>query len=720
MEKYLKGTYKKSIFKSETDYYIGLFKVLETNISNESEVIDKTITFTGYFEELNPDQNYIFYGKFVINHKYGKQFEVSYYEILPPSEEEDLISFLSSDLFKGIGEKKAKRIVKALGTHVISLITQDKYILKGIPSISNNDINNIYDTLINYDASYQIIKELSSFGFNPKDRLSIYKKYKNNTLEVLNNNIYDLLDEIRTLNFKKIDDIALNNNLKKDDQRRIKAAIIYVMKEYCFYHADTYMLNGDIFTYTEKVLNYQLPTIEFDEALNDLITNNKVICFDDKYFLKMYYDAEKLIAERIKYLQSKEETNLEPKLEELENLYNIKYNLDQKAAILKSINSSFLIITGGPGTGKTTIIKSIVKLLRELNPRFSDEDITLLAPTGRASKRLEELTNYSSSTIHRFLKWNKELDTFAVNEHNLAKSKILIIDEASMLDVNLFSNLLKGVTINTKIILIGDVDQLPSISPGQVLKDLINGGCNTIILEEIHRREKGSKINLLASHIRDGNSLELDNESDEIEFIEPDNSNYVKTEIESLLTRFDDLNNLDLQFLAPMYKTKNGIDEMNIFLQNIYNPKDKLKTEIRINNVLYREYDKVIQLVNNPDQGIYNGDIGYIFNINTKKKEVTIIFDDNVVIYNQSTFNTFKHAFIISIHKAQGSEFDHVVILILEEFKRMLYQKLIYTGITRAKKNLYIIGNKMTFKGAVSNQLEDNRKTALPYFLNTK
>ena len=375
------------------------------------------------------------------------------------------------------------------------------------------------------------------------------------------------------------------------------------------------------------------------------------------------------------------------------------------------------IITGGPGTGKTTIIKGIIELYRVLNKLSYEkllDELALLAPTGRAAKRMSEETTFPASTIHRFLKWNKEDNSFRVNEYNKSKVKFIIVDESSMIDTLLMASLLKGISANTKIILIGDDEQLPSVGPGEVLHDIIQSESIEISkLNKLYRQGNGSNIIELAYNIRE-NSIDKSifnkndlyyTESSEIDCVD---------KIKEICSEYIDCSYHDFQVLIPMYKGINGIDNYNKILQSIFNPSNKDKKELIVGEVKYREGDKVIQLTNQPDDNVYNGDIGIIERIVTgSKKEIYIDFDGNIVRYTPSNFINFKLAYAISIHKAQGSEFKIVIMPILSSYKKMLYKKLVYTGITRAKSKLYLVGDSRCLEYAIGNDSNDLRRTSL-------
>ncbi len=724
MKGYIKGQFRKSIFSTDNGYIIGIFKVLETDLEDVSIYINRTITFTGYFHELNEIDKYKFFGSLVEHPKYGEQFQVDSYERCIPDNKDSMVEFLSSDLFTGIGEAKAKKIVSSLGKDTFNVIINNPSNLVLIPTITEKNAKVLHDKLIEYESSYETIIYLSKLGFSTKDSMIIYNKYKANTLEVIDNNIYILIDDIYEMTFKKIDMIAIKSNIDKDNPNRVKASIIYIMNELSNTYGHSYFYKEEIYSYIYRVLGINISEDLYNKCLENLEIDLKIIRKDDKYYLFNMYEAEKIISERFTLLSHEKDNkcdDIDDRILILENNFNITYNELQKVAIKKSFMKQFLIITGGPGTGKTTIIKAILELYKNIN-NYSNRDmiekVALLAPTGRAAKRMSEATTHPASTIHRFLKWNKENDTFQINEYNKSKVEFVLIDEASMIDSYLFSNLLKGLSIHTKIIIVGDYDQLPSVSPGQVLSDLINSNMLEVVqLKELYRQGLDSNILTLAYDIHnDSLSKDIFNVSDDLTFIEC-SSNEVIDNIEDIATTYKDLSYRDFQILAPMYKTLNGIDNINNRLQNIFNEKNKNKKELLVGDVIYREGDKVIQLNNMPDLNVYNGDIGIIEKISTKPKEIHINFDGNIVKYTPSNFNKFRLAYAISIHKSQGSEFDIVVIPLVTNFKKMLFKKLIYTGVTRSKKKLYLIGEYNALQLAVKNTNNDTRRTTLKDFL---
>lgn len=722
---YIKGNYRRSIYQNSQGYNIGLFKVMDTDDEKLADYIDHIITFTGYFHELNDMDTYLFYGKLVTHPKYGEQFQVDNYERCKPEEKDSIIEFLTSGLFKGIGEKKAKAIVDVLGKDTLKIILENPDNLILIPGVTKKNIEVLHTKLQEYESSYETILILTELGFSTKDAMIVYNFYKNKTKNIIDTNIYQIIEDIYNMTFKKIDAIALKSGLEKDAPIRVEASIIYIMNELSNAYGHSYYFKEEIASYLQRVLGVNITEELFLSSLENLEKNLLIVKREDRYYLKEMYESETLITKRFRML-SREEVivikDIDSKIKELENLFGITYNEQQFLAIKNSLLKQFLIITGGPGTGKTTIMKGVTELYRTVNKLSYEqlqEKIALLAPTGRAAKRMSESTLLRASTIHRFLKWQKETNKFQVNEYNKSRVEFVIIDEASMIDTYLMASLLKGISANCKILLVGDDHQLPSVGPGQVLHDLIeSNSLQKVELTELYRQGKDSNILTLAYDIRQGEvNEEVFNVGDDLTFIKATPDQVVDNVLE-ITDTYQDLSYKEFQILCPMYKTIAGIDEINRHVQNKVNPKTKNKKELQYGDVIFRENDKVLQLTNMPDENVYNGDIGIIKEIKTApKKEIIIDFDGNIVKYTPSNFNNFRLAYAISIHKAQGSEFDVVIIPIVRNFNKMLYRKLIYTGITRSKKKLYLIGDINALKYAVSNNNSDIRRTSIKDYL---
>lgn len=718
---YIKGTISKIIYRNNSNgYTVGLIKIKESD-----EEVGKIETFTGVLPEFNEKTIYQLNGTFTTHNKYGYQFQVDSFEIVLPEKKDELVDFLSSDLFP-IGEKTAKKIVGSFGEDTIDVILNNKEKLLEIPRLGIERINKINNILKEYQSTSNIVLELNRMGFNTKDSLMLLNKYKDKVIRIIDNNIYDLIDNIN-LNFKEIDTIAINNKYDLYDERRIEALIIYLLNEITFEQGDTYSFFQEIYSYIIKYLP-DLKSEDLEYYLLKLSKQKRVVIKKEKYYLKELYDAEEYIADRIYRLNNMERRKLpklKEKIKELEQKIGITYDESQKNAIITSLNNNFTITTGGPGTGKTTIIKGIIRMLVD-TCHISPQNIALLAPTGRASRKLIEVCNIPAYTIHKYLGWDKDNNTFSHNEINVCKEEYIIVDEASMIDTMLMFSLLKGTRLDSKFIFIGDYYQLPSVSQGQVLKDMIDSEVLDVIkLNNLYRQKDGNYIIDLAHEIK--NKELSDNfltKKEDYNFIEVDND-YVLTSIKDIILKALEkgYREKDIQVLAPMYKSQNGIDNLNKMLQEIFNPKSNDKNELTVGNKTYREGDKVLELVNDSDNSISNGDLGYIINITNKEKndnkknEIIVDFDGNIVSFSPDKFINITHGYAISVHKSQGGEFNMVIIPFVNSFKRMLYNKLIYTAVTRAKSKLILIGSREAFVYGVNNDYVNNRKTTLKEML---
>lgn len=732
MKTYIKGNYRRSIFESEKGYIIGLFKVKETNMANAEDYLGKTITFTGYFHELNLNDSYIFYGEELEHPKYGHQFQVSEYERLKPSGKDGMIAFLSSDLFHGIGEKMAEKIVETLGDDTLDRILREPECLNLVPKLSKKKSDQIIHTLQKYEESHQTIVYLNDLGFSMKDSLTIYNQYKGNTITTIEHNIYQLLEDVDEISFPKIDEIGMKLGYDPIDENRMQSCILYVIEQLSFAQGDTYLYCEEIKIKLNRYIKQQMSEEQFTNYLQNLQLLDKIVVEEEKVYLKNLYDAERNIAYQLNHLKEKKPYSF-PKLatylEQLQRENEIIYNEKQKEAIITSLTNSITIITGGPGTGKTTIMKAIVDLYARIYNMSDSEleaNLCLLAPTGRASKRMSESTLQYASTIHRFLKWNKDNNEFAINELNKDFSRFIIVDEVSMIDTDLLDHLFRGLTQNIQLVLVGDYNQLPSVGAGQILKDIIDSKViPTVSLEHLYRQDENSYISTLAKEIKNDalTSNFLKTHSD-YTFLKC-NSTSIKMNLKNLCHQLLEkgYHEKRVQIMAPMYRGENGIDVLNKELQEVFNPKTDDKIEIKYGDVTWREHDKILQLVNMPDENVFNGDIGIIRYIipasrsKSGKNEIYVDYDGLVVKYLPKDFVKIKHGYVITIHKSQGSEFEVVVMPISHSYYRMLYRKLIYTGVTRAKKKLILIGETNAFEFSVHNKQEYTRKTTLKEML---
>lgn len=718
---YIKGKFKKIIYESSggNGYKVGLFRVKEASENLSADLVNTTVTFTGYFYDLVIDESYEFQGQYVRNGKYGYQFQVSSYNHLELEGKDAIIEFLSSNLVKGCGEKTAQEIVSTLGEDCISKIKEDKTCLMLVPKMTEKKMESIYSSIIKYQNSDELIIYLTKLGFSMKEATKLLNAHGFNTKAIVEENVFSLINEIE---FKTLDKVFFNMHEETDDNRK-EACIIESLKTLAFETGDTYSYIEEI-KQALTTFNIFLSEDELKDYINILKNNNQIVAVGDKYFLANYYEMEEYIADSLHEISNKKLKsikNIDEMIERFSKANNVVYNKDQARAIKTALKENITIITGGPGTGKTTIIKAIAGIFIDTHPDSEEQaliDLALLAPTGRAAKRMTDLTGIQAMTIHRYLKWDKVSGKFEYNEKNRHYPKLLIVDETSMIDTELFSALLKGINHNVRLVIVGDDNQLPSVGPGLILTDIINTECfNHIPLKEIYRQSAGSSIPLLCQSIKN-HDLTEDSiaRKEDYSFLMVDN-HQIKDTIESIcklsIKKGIDINNM--QVLAPMYKGENGIDNLNTCLQNLFNPHDNKKNELRVGEVLYREGDKVLQLVNDPDNNIYNGDIGYIHNIDPKNKDELLVvnFYGNGVAYKREDLINIKHAYAITIHKSQGSEFDHIIMPITMNYGRMLYNKLIYTGISRAKKSLILLGNPQALYIASNNDYSLNRKTDL-------
>lgn len=699
---FVTGEFRKDIFCGTNGYLVALFKVKDTDLL---EYKNKTITVVGNFLENREFDTFKLYGHLVEHNKFGEQFNVVKYEKLKKEGKENIVNFLSSDLFKGIGITKAVNIYKKFKDESLDIIKNNSEKLFEVKGISIKDVNVLHDTLISYENTYNNILKLTDIGFSMSDALKITNLYLSNIDELISRNLYDLYFNL-DISFNTIDKIALMNKYSKTDKLRLKSLIIYTFKLVTESIGHIFLYLDELYKYVIKINKEDIDTKLFLSIMSILIDEKLIIKEDKRYYLTNDYLDEVYIAkEVVNRLKNKKITEKDIKIvEEIEEKLNISYNIYQKDAILKSLKSNFLVITGGPGTGKTTVIYGIYRALKKENPKSK---IKLLAPTGRASKRLSELTLEEASTIHRFLEWNKDSNTFSLNENNKSDASIVIVDEFSMVNNSLFASLLKALRDNTKIILVGDKDQLPSVGSGNLLADIISSVDNVVYLKELYRQAKESSIVKLAYLVNENKDYDFTSD-EELSIIEDLD---ILDSLKEIAIKHINDDYKEFQVLVPLYKGSYGINNINKVLQEVFNKKDILKNEKTINDVIYREKDKVIQLVNMPDNNVFNGDIGIIEKITDK--EIIIDFDGNKVKYTSSTYNSFALAYAISIHKSQGSEFKTCIIPLSTSYSIMLYRKLYYTAITRAKKKLYLLGNKNILKTAAKNNTSSIRNTYL-------
>ena len=643
MKKYILGNIRKIIYESNNGpYKVGIFKVRETNDDEMREYVNKVIGFTGNFVEVNPDVDYILYGRLVEHPKYGTQFDVLNYEIKAPSDLDSLVLYLSSGMFKGIGLKTAKRIVERFGPDTIKTIKENPEDIATVSGMTITKARRMHDKILENEYNQELILKLNGYGFSVREAIDLITIYGSDLSRKIEENIYDLVEHIT---FDKLDIMFLKDN-DEMDKRRIEALILHNIYTTCYETGDTLVLKDELFIKMKRCFRGVFTVEEYLKYIDSLALKAKIVLFNEYVTLSEFYNTEKSILIDINRINDIKNTIKSDKIDtyisEYEKINSITFNNDQKEAIKGAILNNFFIITGGPGTGKTTIIKAIVMILKDILD-LNHDDIALLAPTGRASKRMAESVGAPAYTIHKFLKWNKETESFLIDEYNKSHEKIVIVDESSMIDIFLFSSLLKGLKLNVKLILVGDANQLPSIGPGDLLNDLLH--ISTIknkYLNTIYRVKEGSYITYLANDIKNRKHFDKfpTNYSD-FKFIESDDDN-IKKYLKEIVNKAVEkgISSENFQVLAPMYKGLNGIDSLNSMMAEIFNPNAE---KFIIGDKYYRINDKVIQLVNDVDNNVYNGDIGYIKDIYyiDKKLIVEIDYSGNILLYNQ--YHHYKH-----------------------------------------------------------------------------
>ncbi len=736
---FIKGRHLVTIFHNEQNLYsVVRIRVDETNAAYD----EKEAVIVGYFPRIHEEETYIFYGKMKEHPKFGKQFAVDSFRKDMPQTRDGIINYLSSALFQGIGKKTAESIVETVGDNAISKILASPSLLDDVPKLSGEKAKILYDTLVEHQGLEQVMIALNQYGFGPQLSMKIYQMYKQDTLEIIQKNPYKLLEDIDGIGFGRADELGSQIGISGSHPDRVKAGCLFVLETECLQEGHTYIDAEDLLPAVSDLLNSgKDQATMFDEiaaAIIKLEEEGKIIVSEKRIYTPSLYFSEKGIAVNLKRIMSQTEyADAFPESEfllalgELEERLQVEYAPAQKEAIQTALMSPMMLLTGGPGTGKTTVIKGIVELYSELHGvsmdihAYKDNDpfpFVLAAPTGRAAKRMTESTGLPAVTIHRLLGWNGS-EGFNHDEENPITGRIVIIDEMSMVDTWLAHQLLKALPDTVQVIFVGDEDQLPSVGPGQVLKDLLESGCiPTIRLESIYRQADGSSIIELAHEIKKGRlPSNLTQQQKDRSFFRCSTSQIMQV-VEQVVTNAKNkgFKAKDIQVLAPMYRGPAGIDALNKLIQEIYNPNpDGTRREIQFSDSVYRVGDKVLQLVNQPESSVFNGDMGEIISIsyakeNTEKQDLLYIsFDGIEVQYTKQDLTQITHAYCCSIHKSQGSEFPIVIMPVVKSYYRMLRRKLIYTGITRSKQFLILCGEEEALRTGVERTQDHERNTTL-------
>ncbi|SDI93560.1 SF1B family DNA helicase RecD2 [Salimicrobium halophilum] len=733
---YVKVELKRMIFhKEEESFSIASVKVLETT----EDLKEKELVVKGYFSPLEEGEAYILYGYFETHKKFGEQYVVEGYRRVMPETKDGLITYLSSDLFEGVGKKTARRIVDTLGEGAVSRILSDKKVLDEVPKMSRTIKDKLYQTLQEHQGFEQVMVELTKHGLGLKTIQKIYGAFGDKTLEILEEDPYQFVFTVEGFGFHRADELAKQQDLTDDHPTRIRAGCLYSLHQnlqagHVYLPLETCILEMEQLLQTsgKETLTYE----KLAEEITHLGEEKFVFIEEDRIYLPSLYFAENGFTSQVDRIISEEveveftQADLLKVIGAIEEEETMSYGKEQFEAIETALKQKMMIITGGPGTGKTTVIKGLLhaysKLMDySLDPKDYTKDFAfpfvLAAPTGRAAKRMTESTGLPASTIHRLLGWDGH-QTFEKNHTNQLEGKLLIIDEFSMVDMWLSNQLFRAIPSDMQVVVVGDEDQLPSVGPGQVLADLLASNVlPSIQLSEVYRQKEGSKIIHLAHAIKnDTCTAEMLTKEKDFNFIQaPDMQ--LKDVVTDIVAKAHEksIDLRDIQVLAPMYRTETGIHELNRSLQSRVNPKKKNKREMEWKGNVFRKGDKVIQLVNQPEENVFNGDIGEVVAIFRAEEnvdqveQVVVEFDGKEVTYPKKELGNIMLAYCTSIHKSQGSEFSIVVLPVTYQYNRMLKKNLLYTAVTRAKQSLILCGTPQAFLKGISTKDTNQRFTYL-------
>lgn len=704
---------------------------------------DGVVKVVGIFDSISVGEILEIEGEFEYDNKYGEQISSKTYTKKLPDSISEIENYLSSGIISNIGRKNAKLIVEKFKNKSLDIVFDQTEKLLDINGIGKKTIEKIKKSVKSLKKSKDILFYLTNLGISLSLSKKIYNVFKEDTLEIINENPYKLIKNVKGIGFLKADEIALKNNLDKNSPFRIESAIIYVLSQKAINFGHTYYPKNKLTKEVVKLLDVQEDLVEAIYT-NLLISNEIVVDFYDEekiIYLSYFYEAENYISSKISKMIFNKEfkilENIDKEIEDFIKKLSIKLSKIQISAIKSCFLQNVSIITGGPGTGKTTIINTIANIFLSLG-----YNIALAAPTGRAAKRIEETTKIESKTIHRLLGYvpNKydDFGYFEYNEKNTLDVDLVIIDEMSMVDVLLFEKLLKGIKESTKLIIVGDVDQLPSVGAGNVLRDLIESNVIKYTkLTDIFRQSKKSNIIVNAHRINNGKYPILNEKNSDFFFLKTNNPivtrNTVVNLIKNRLPKAYGYNfHKDIQILTQTRKGICGVYELNRILQEVLNPKTKDSLELNFGNKVFRLNDKVMQTKNNYDLsftdsngeegfGVYNGDMGIVFEIDEKEKKIIVkMQDDRIVEYAVEDLDNLELSYAITIHKSQGSEFKSVIIPLFDSFYMLQTRNLLYTAITRAKENIVLVGNEEIMFNMINNNTINNRysnlKNRLKYF----
>ncbi len=720
-------------------------KIVFRNPENGYTVLSLTsdgdeITCVGMFTFINEGEFISATGSYTAHQLYGQQFQIQSYEFKEPEDLESIERYLGSGAIKGIGNALAARIVRKFKQDTFRIIEEEPERLSEVKGISNNMAHDIAVQLNDKKDMRGAMLFLQQFGITQALAVKIYKEYGARLYQVVKENPYRLAEDIHGIGFKLADEIAARVGIGGNSDYRMKAGILYILLQ-ASGAGHVYLPEEVLAAKTTELLGVDASGLEHfitDLAIEKkiivrMVDNQKQIYSASHFYLEL--NTAKMLSDlNIKYDLS--HTEIEHRLKAVEKQFQIELDELQRTAVFEAARNGVLVLTGGPGTGKTTTINAIIRFFEA-----EGMDLLMAAPTGRAAKRMAETTGFEAKTIHRLLEISKmsgELDSrlvFERNEGNPLETDVIIIDEMSMVDISLIHALLRAITVGTRLILVGDVNQLPSVGPGNVLKDIINSHeFNVVKLTKIFRQATESDIIVNAHKINGGEQVTLDNKSKDFFMLKREEVNQIIGVIISLvrdkMPKYVDAKAFEIQVLTPMRKGELGVERLNIVLQQYLNPPDSQKREKEFHGTIFREGDKVMQIKNNyqliwesksrygitveSGTGIYNGDTGIIKEINLFAEQVTIEFDEGKMVeYTFSQLEELELAYAITIHKSQGSEYPAVVLPLLTGPRMLLNRNLLYTAVTRAKSCVTIVGSLDTVQMMIDNESEQKRYSGL-------
>jgi len=705
-------------------------------LSTEAE----EITCVGIFRYADEGENIEAHGEFVVHPVYGRQFNVKSYEIKPPNTIDAIERYLSSGAIKGIGPALAKRIIKEFGDDTFRIIEEEPERLALVKGITDNKARDIAIQVSEKRDFRNVAVFLQQYGVSLNLANKIFDRYGLETYKVVSENPYVLADEITGVGFKIADEIASKAGIKIDSDYRIRCGILYTLMN-AISDGHCYLPKNELLIRAAEILSVDKELI-FTNVMN-LFVDKKLVVKEypdeTRIYANIFYYTELSVARRLIDLSvclDRDEDEVLRKINKIAKSEGIELDELQISAVVNAVTNGVAVITGGPGTGKTTTINMIIKYIESMGL-----DFYLAAPTGRAAKRMTETTGYEASTIQRLLHLVPTSDgdmrsfIYEMDEDNPLEADVVIIDEMSMVDVQLFNALLKAISIGTRLILVGDINQLPSVGPGAVLKDIIDSGAFPVVcLKKIFRQDEAGDIVINAHMINKGEHIALNNKSKDFFFLKRDNADYIISNIITLingkLPAYVGAKPLDIQVLTPMRKGILGVERLNPILQKYLNPESVSKAEKEYGDTLFREGDKVMQIKNNyrleweictklgividSGVGVFNGDMGTIVEINTVMETVKVEFDEGrTVEYPYSGLDELELAYAVTIHKSQGSEYPAVIIPVLTGPKMLFNRNLLYTAVTRAKSSVVLIGSEETVYEMIDNESEQKRYTSL-------